>query len=257
MTPGHAALIAGAGLLAGAINAVAGGGSFLTLPILVRCGVPAIPANATSAVALWPGTLASFGAYRRELTHRPALAAFLAVVSLFGGVIGAFILLLTPTLAFDFLLPWLTLFATLLFAFGSSAAAQLKLTLGEGTDRRSLWRAGALQFALAVYGGYYGAGAGIMLLAMLSLLGMTNIHAMNALKTLLTAAFNGAAIALFILRGVVHWPEALWMMAGGLAGGYGGAWLARRLPVGWIRKFVLATGVFTTAYFFWRAYLNG
>lgn len=256
MNPGQAALIAGSGLLAGAINAVAGGGSFLTLPVLVACGLPSVPANATSAVALWPGTLASFGAYRRELATGARLTGFLAGVSLLGGVVGAFILLRTPALTFDHLLPWLTLFATGLFAFGARISTRLKLSLGSGENRRSLLATGAIQFVLSVYGGYYGAGAGIMLLAVLTLLGMKNIHAMNAFKVLLTAAFNGAAVALFIVRGVVDWPVALCLMVGGLLGGYGGAWLARRLPPQGIRRFVIGVGVLTTAYFFWRAYLK-
>ena len=257
MTPGQAALIMGAGIVAGMINSVAGGGSFLTLPVLVSCGLPAIPANATSTVALWPGTLASFGAYRREMVTRPQLAVLLSVISLFGGALGAYILLITPAVTFDRLLPWLTLFATVLFALGGKVAARLNLSLGEGSDRRSLMQIGIIQFVLAIYGGYYGAGAGIMMLAVLALLGMKNIHAMNAFKTLLTAAFNGAAVVTFVLRGIIHWPEALWMMAGGLVGGYGGAWLARRLPPGWIRNFVIVTGVLTTVYFFWRAYPVG
>ena len=253
MNASQAAFIAGAGLLAGVINSVAGGGSFFTLPALIRCGVPTILANATSTVALWPGTLASFGAYRRELAARRPLAITLATVSIFGGILGAWILLHTPTPTFDRLLPWLTLFATVLFAFGRRVAERFKLSLGEADDHRSLVKTSLLQFVIAVYGGYYGAGAGIMMLAVLSLLGMTNIHAMNAFKTLLSVAFNGAAVVLFILRGSVLWPEALVMMSGAIVGGYGGAWLARRLPAAFVRGFVIVTGVLTTGYFFWRA----
>ncbi len=253
MTAAQASLVAASGLFAGMINSVAGGGSFLTLPVLVACGLPPIAANATSTVALWPGNLASFGAYRREMAARQRLAVVLGAVSLVGGVFGALILLRTPSLTFTRLLPWLTLFATVLFVFGPRLAARLKLSLGEADDGGSLLKTGTIQFVIAIYGGYYGAGAGIMLLAMLALLGMKNIHAMNAFKTLLTSAFNGAAVATFVLRGIVHWPEALWMMIGGLAGGYGGAWLARRMPPAWIRTFVIFTGVVTTGYFFWRA----
>ncbi len=253
MNGGQAAFLAGAGLLAGVINSVAGGGSFFTLPALVRCGVPTVLANATSTVALWPGTLASFGAYRRELAAQRRLAVTLAVVSIFGGIVGAWILLHTPTATFDRLLPWLTLFATVLFAFGRTLADRFKLTLGEADDHRSLVKTALLQFVIAIYGGYYGAGAGIMMLAVLSLLGMNNIHSMNAFKTLLSVAFNGAAVILFILRGFVLWPEALVMMAGAVVGGYGGAWLARRLPAAFVRGFVIVTGVLTTVYFFWRA----
>ncbi len=253
MTITQASLVAASGVFAGMINSVAGGGSFLTLPVLVYCGLPSIVANTTSTVALWPGTVASFGAYRREMAARQSLAAVLGAISLVGGGCGALILLHTPSLTFTRLLPWLTLFATVLFMFGPRIAARLKLSLGEADDHKSLLKTGTIQFVIAVYGGYYGAGAGIMLLAMLALLGMKNIHAMNAFKTLLSAAFNAAAAVTFILQGVVHWPEALWMMAGGVAGGYGGAWLARRMPPAWIRAFVIFIGVVTTAYFFWRA----
>ncbi|MBE7212837.1 MAG: sulfite exporter TauE/SafE family protein [Gluconacetobacter diazotrophicus] len=252
MNPGQAAFIAGAGVLAGIINSVAGGGSFFTLPALVRCGVPTVQANTTSTVALWPGTMASFGAYRQEMASRRRMSAILALVSILGGGIGAWILLHTPAATFDLLLPWLTLFATLLFTYGRQVAARFKLSLGEHDDARSLVKTSALQFVIAIYGGYYGAGAGIMMLAVLSLLGMTNIHAMNALKTLLSASFNGVAVVIFIARGFVLWPEALTMMAGAVVGGYGGAWLARRLPAAWVRGFVIVTGVLTTIYFFWR-----
>ena len=252
MNTGQISLIAASGVFAGMINSVAGGGSFLTLPVLIGCGVPPIPANATSTIALWPGTLASFGAYRREMAARPRLAVVLAIISLAGGLIGALILLRTPQLTFDRLLPWLTLFATVLFVFGPRISARLKLSLGEADDHKSLLKTGTIQFFIAIYGGYYGAGAGIMMLAVLALLGMKNIHAMNAFKTLLSGSFNGAAVVTFILQGIVHWPEALWMMGGAVAGGYGGAWLARRTPPAWIRAFVIFTGVVTTAYFFWR-----
>lgn len=257
MSPGQAALIAGTGCLAGAINAVAGGGSFLTLPVLVGCGVPAVPANASSTVALWPGTLASFGAYRSELASRDDFAWSELGISLLGGVVGAFLLLATPAVAFDHLLPWLTLTATLVFALGPRLAAFLRVSASDGDHRLTSWGLAVVQFALSTYGGYYGAGAGIMLLAVFALRGMTNIHAMNALKTLMTSAFNGAAVVTFVLRGVVHWPETGWMMMGGLIGGYGGAWLARRLPVALVRGFVLTAGALTTVYFFQRAYFRG
>ena len=253
MNAAQISLVAASGVVAGAINSVAGGGSFLTLPVLIGCGIPSIPANATSTVALWPGTLASFGAYRREMAARPRLALVLGVISLLGGVFGALILLHTPQLTFNRLLPWLTLFATVLFIFGARVSARLKLSLGENDDRRSLIKTGAIQFFIAVYGGYYGAGAGIMMLAVLALLGMKNIHEMNAFKTLLSGSFNGAAVVTFILQGIIHWPAALWMMGGAIVGGYGGAWLARRMPPARIRAFVIFTGVVTTIYFFWRA----
>ena len=134
MNAGQAVFVAGAGALAGVINSVAGGGSFFTLPALIACGLPVVPANATSTVALWPGTLASFGAYRSELGARRRMSVTLALVSIVGGAVGAWILLHTPAATFDRLLPWLTLFATVLFAYGRQLAARFKLTLGEHDD---------------------------------------------------------------------------------------------------------------------------
>ena len=255
MNLGQAALIAGSGVLAGMINSVAGGGSFLTLPVLVACGIPAVPANATSTVALVPGTLASFGAYRRELTTQPWMARLLALVSVVGGSAGAWVLLNTPVRAFDLLLPWLTLFAVTVFGLGPSLSARLQRSGDGGESHRSLVQTCLVQLAVAIYGGYYGAGAGIMMLAVLAMQGMKDIHAMNALKTLLAASFNSAAVAYFAWRGVVHWPAAFCMMAGAIGGGYGGAWLARQLPPARVRQFVLIVGILTTGYFFWRAYL--
>ena len=245
-------LVLGSGLLAGIINAVAGGGSFFTFPALVFAGVPPVSANATSTTALWPGNMASFGAYRRELGAHRRLSIVLFIVSLFGGVTGAWILLHTRPRTFDELLPWLTIFATLLFTYGGRLAARLRIDLGRENDPAVLARTGVIQFFIAIYGGYYGAGAGIMMLAVLALLGMKNIHAMNAFKTLLSVAFNGAAVVLFIVQRKVLWPEAWLMMAGAVVGGYGGGWLAQRLPPTWVRRFVIVAGMVTTVYFFWR-----
>ena len=229
-------------------------GEFHHFSLLVYYKVPSIPANATSTIALWPGALASLGAYRREMAAQPRLATVMALVSVAGGAVGAWILLHTTPRTFDQLLPFLTLFATLLFAFGKTLSERLKLSLGESETHRSLPRTGAIQFVIAIYGGYYGAGAGIMMLAVLTLLGMKNIHAMNGFKSLLNCSFNGAAIAMFIIRRIIYWPQALCMMGGAILGGYGGAWLARRMPPAYIRRFVMVTGVATTGYFFWRAY---
>ena len=254
MTPAQAGLIAGTGLAAGIINSVAGGGSFLTFPVLVSCGLPSITANATSTVALVPGTLASFWAYRREMAAQRRLAVVLTAVSVVGGAVGAWVLLHTRTRTFDELLPWLTLFATLLFTFGKRLAERLKITLGEEDDAGALVKTGLIQFVISIYGGYYGAGAGTMMLAVLQLLGMRNIHAMNALKTLLNAAFNGAAIVMFVALRRVVWPAALLMMGGAIVGGFGGAWVAQRMSAAYVRWFVIVTGAATTVYFFERLF---
>ncbi len=252
MHPEQVFLIVSAGFLAGAINAMAGGGSFLTLPILVFCGLPSTSANETSTVALWPGTLASFGVYRREIAEQSRFAIMMTIVSITGGTLGAWILLHTTPLTFDRLLPWLTLFATLIFTFGKRLGDTFKLTIGEAQDNRSLLKAVPILIVIAIYGGYYGAGAGIIILAVFAVLGMKNIHAMNGLKMLANAAFNASAVVMFILAGTVNWPATLYMMAGGLAGGYGGASLARRLSPLFVRRFVIVVGFATTIYFFYR-----
>ena len=226
LNPTQAILIFVTGTLAGMINSVAGGGSFLTFPLLVYFRVPSIQANATSTVAIWPGSLASLGAYRREMAAQPRLAVVLSVVSIAGGAAGAWILLHTKPRTFDVLLPWLTLFATLLFAFGQSISARLKLSLASSEDSGSLARTGVIQFVIAIYGGYYGAGAGIMMLAVLALMGMKNIHEMNAFKTLLSVAFQQRG------GGDVHrGPEGL-LAAGVVHDGRGGLGRIRRRVAG-------------------------
>lgn len=245
-------LIVGSGVLAGAINAMAGGASFLTLPVLVFCGLPSTSANETSTVALWPGTLASFSVYRQEIAAHSRFATMMTIVSIIGGTLGAWILLHTAPLTFDRLLPWLTLSATLIFATGQRLGKMFKITMGDDADRRAWLKAAPLLFIIAVYGGYYGAGAGIIMLAVLAVLGMKNIHAMNGLKMLGNAASNSSAVIMFAAVGTVHWPATLYMMAGALAGGYGGAALARRLPQQFVRRFVIVMGFATTIYFFYR-----
>jgi uncharacterized protein len=240
----------------GALNAVAGGGSFLTFPSLIFAGIPAINANATSTVALWPGTVASVAAYRRELKqHRPLLLP-LGLVSLIGGVLGAVLLLNTPQETFTELIPWLLLIATVLLAFGGPAVARLRKQLGHSTGptTRSTALTTVLQFLVAIYGGYFGGGMGIVMLAALAVMGMEDIHAMNALKTLLASFVNGVAVITFIVAGAIYWPEAIVMLVGAIAGGYGGAYYARKLDPKLVRRFTIAVGCFLTLYFFYRTY---
>lgn len=251
MTPADALLLLAAGLVAGALNSVAGGGSFVSFPTLLFTGVPAIPANATNTVALQPGAMASAWAYRARLRAHPQALIGLGAISLAGGVAGALLLLKTPEKTFLWVLPWLLLFATLLFAFGP--AITRRLSRSPGARGRRLWLAiGTVQFAIAVYGGYFGGGIGIMMLAALSLSGMTDIHEMNAFKTLLGSIINGIAVLTFIVAGVVHWPQGLTMMAGAIAGGYAGAHYAQKVPPRLVRNLVILTGAAMTAYFFAR-----
>jgi uncharacterized protein len=222
-----------AAVAAGAINSVAGGGSFISFPALLLAGVPPISANATNATALWPGTLASVGAYRRELAvQRHGIVRFSAI-SLLGGLIGAFLLLRTQERTFEQLIPYLLLAATLIFALSPRIT---RWTRQWAAHERERWPSRlpvlALYFGIAVYGGFFGAGLGILTLAVLGLLGLEHIHEMNALK--------------------VHWPIALLMAAGGIVGGYGGAAIARRINPVAVRWVVIALSMSLTVYFFLR-----
>ncbi len=252
--PEGALLFAVAGL-AGAQNAVAGGGSFLTFPTLLFLGVPPVAANATNTVALWPGSLASAAAYRRELQGQPRRLVALSLVSGLGGYLGARLLLHTPDASFARLIPWLLLTATLVFAFGPVLAARLR-TAGTAaapgapaTERLS--PAGMLaQLVISVYGGFFGGGIGILMMAALTMAGLTDVHRMNALKTWLAACINGVAVVTFVVAGAVRGPEAAVMAAGAIGGGYFGAALARRLDARYVRRFVIVVGAALTVYFF-------
>jgi len=248
-------LLVTASALAGALNAVAGGGSFLTFPSLVFVGVPAVRANATSTVALWPGAAASVGAYRRELARVDrVLAVVLAATSLVGGVLGAVLLLRTPESTFSALVPYLLLGATLLFAASPRITALLRRqTATAPTGRRvGILGVAVAQLVIAVYGGYFGGGIGILMLATLGLMGIESIHEMNALKTVLAACINGVAVVTFVLAGAVAWAPALLMVVGSICGGYGGATVARKIEPRILRGGVITVGCAMAAYFFLR-----
>ena len=246
-----------AAVAGGALNSVAGGGSFLTFPTLLLTGVAPIQANATSTVALWPGSLMSVAAYRRELQGRSGML-LLGAVSLAGGLVGAVLLLRTPQSTFVRLVPYLLLLATLLFTFGGRLTRLLRARLNTHLAGMSAppWVAIAgvavLQLVIATYGGYFGGGIGILMLASLALLGMDNIHTMNALKTLMASCINGVAVVTFVVAGAVAWPQALLMVAGAMAGGYGGAHFARQLDPLRVRRLVISVGFLLTIYFFVR-----
>jgi uncharacterized membrane protein YfcA len=243
-----------AGILGGALNAVAGGGSFVAFPALMFSGVPPIQANATNAVALWVGVTASSGAYRKHLDISRRVMIPLAVTSVIGGIVGAFLLLRTPAHTFLQVLPWLMLAATLLFVFGGRLARGSKSGLAHDASRTAIAVAALFELVVAVYGGYFGGGVGIANLAMLAALGMTDIHAMNALKVVLGGIINGIAVFTFTVAGAVAWKPGFIMIAGAIVGGYFGAHYAQRLPQSWIRAFVIAVGTGMTIYFFWKAY---
>ena len=242
-----------AGVLGGALNAVAGGGSFIAFPALLFSGVAPIPANATNTVALWVGVTASTGAYRKHLDISRRVMIPLAVTSVIGGIGGAYLLLHTPAQTFLRVLPWLMLGATLLFIFGGRLARSQR-GLAHDISTSALVFAALFELVVAVYGGYFGGGVGILNLAMLAAIGMTDIHAMNALKVVLGGIINGISVVTFALAGVVAWKQGSVMIVGAIVGGYFGAHYAQKLPPAFIRAFVILVGLGMTAYFFWKAY---
>ena len=280
-----------AAILGGTLNSVAGGGSFITFPTLLFSGVLPINANATSTVALWPGSVASTSAYREELAKQErARLVVLGGTSLVGGVLGAILLLRTSQTTFVRLVPYLLLMATVLFAFSGPITnwlrrrniqqsaeplnqewrqngpveQEIETTTGStfshtavetnktGISWFGLAGIAFLQLIIAIYGGYFGGGIGILMLATLGFMGIENIHEMNALKTLLTSFINGVAVITFIIAGAVVWLPAILMVAGAIIGGYGGAYFARQIEPRWVRYFVILVGVGLTIYFFLR-----
>lgn len=237
------------------MNAVAGGGSFIAFPTLIFTGVPPIPANATNTVALWTGLAFSGGAFRRHLNVGRIVLLSLVAVSLLGGIAGALLLLRTPAHTFMRVLPWLMLAATLLFVFGRKLMRPRPPNATHEVSTKAIAAGSLFQFLVAIYGGYFGGGMGIVILAMLTAFGMANIHEMNALKTVLSSATNGVAVIVFIASHAVFWPQAGVMIVGAALGGYFGAHYSLRLPPAWVRRFVIAVGSGMSAYFFVRAYL--
>jgi uncharacterized protein len=246
-------LLVAAGV-AGALNALAGGGSFISFPALLFMGIPPVEANATNTVALWPGLVASAMAYLKRLNAPLRVLAPLLVTSVVGGWAGALLLLKTPQHTFMRLVPWLLLAGTLLFAFGNSLRGLVgKTAVVEDLHDISV-KATVLgsiaELLVAIYGGYFGAGIGFMALAMLALMGMRDIHAMGAIRTLLAVAINAAAVVTFIVARAVLWPQCLVMIAGSLAGGWFGAHYAQRTDPQRVRAMVIGVGVAMTMYFF-------
>jgi uncharacterized membrane protein YfcA len=239
-------LVGAAALIGGAINSVAGGGSFLTFPALVLAGVPAIPANATNNTAMWLGVVASARGYREEVrAHRHLLVAA-GIVSLVGAVIGAILLLHTPPKLFVRMIPWLLLFATVVFAL--SPLVKKRNDAARPHTPLQL----VVQFFIAIYGGYFGAGMGILMLALLSFSGLPNLNVANGLKNVLSIVINGTAIIPFVIAGIIVWQVALVMAIFTMLGGYFGARFFRRVPSSITRIVVLCIGVGMSAYFFVR-----
>jgi uncharacterized protein len=239
----HQLLVFLAACAGGAINSVAGGGTLLTLPTLIWLGVPALNANATSTVALWPGSLSGAWGFRREMRQADRRVYALVVPSLIGGLTGAVLLKRTPPGVFERLIPALILFATLLFVVQEPLQRRFNLTALH--NARSHWFSWTMLFQLIVgiYGGYFGAGIGIMMLAALSLMGHTDIHQMNGLKNLLAVAINGIAIVYLVFTDLILWENALLMAVGAIVGALIGAGTARRLGQAAVRYVVVGVGL--------------
>ncbi len=250
----QAIFLAAAGALGGAINAVAGGGSFVAFPALLFTGVPPVQANATNTLALWIGVTASGGAYRKRMSISRRVMIPLIATSVVGGLAGAVLMIRTPAPTFLRVLPWMLLGATLLFIFGKHLTKLIAADISRESSNAALVSASIFELVVAVYGGYFGGGVGIINLAMLAVLGMTDIHDMNALKVILGGVINGVAAFTFVVSGAIVWPQALVMTVGAVGGGYLAAHYAQKLPQSWIRWFVILVGAGMTVYFFVRAY---
>jgi uncharacterized protein len=248
----HLAAVVAVSAVAGAMNAVAGGGTLLTFPALIGLGIPPLTANATSTVALWPGSAGSIWGYRRELAGARRWAIGFALPSLLGGLVGALLLLATDEATFSELVPWLVLGATVLFMGQGPLGAWLRRRRAapsgaadptDGTDRFPDARLLVFQFLIGIYGGYFGAGAGILMLAALGLMGLTNIHRMNGLKNWGGLCMNFVAAVTFARSGLVNWPVALSMAVGAVGGGYLGSRTAQRISQKAVRMIIIGIGL--------------
>ena len=260
------ALVLLASVIGGAVNSIAGGGTLLTFPALVGLGIPALVANATSTVALWPGAVASMWGYRDLLTGMRHWVTRFALPSLSGGLVGAILLLYTPPDRFDVIVPWLVLGATILFVVqrpimerlrrrntGTIAALEPQSDHAFDLAVRPSGHVLVYQFAVAVYGGYFGAGIGILMLAALGFMGFRNIHRMNGLKNWGGLCANAVAAATFAFSGLVNWPVAIAMAVGATLGGYGGSRLAQRIAQARVRQVIIVIGFASSLWLVARA----
>ena len=248
-----------AGMVAGALNAVAGGGTFFAFPALLLTGAMPVAANATCTIAVWPASLASVYAFRHYMGEHLRRLPWAIALAIIGGWAGAQLLLLTPDATFSWMIPWLLLTATILFAYGKTASAWLARLTAHLSEARSIRivLATLLLCITSLYGGFFGAGLGILTLATLQVLGIEeNMHRLNALKTVVAASVNAAAFFTFALSDIVLWDHAFVMMMGGLIGGYGGARLSLRVSPQYVRRFVLMVASLATVYFFVKVYFS-
>lgn len=243
-----------AGMAAGIINSVAGGGTLITFPSLVAFGEPEIVSNATNTAALWPGSFSSAVGYRKDTAVERSLLLILAIPSFVGGLAGAVILVITSPEVFRHVVPFLVLFATLMLAFRDFISRRLRPNPTRSEQVTTAGRFWGVLFQLVVgtYGGYFGAGMGILMLGSFSLMGLRDIHKMNIIKTTLTAIINMTAFVFFAFKGLVVWYLAILMMVGAILGGYGGARLAKRANPRILHFGIVAVGLLVSGWFFAR-----
>lgn len=250
MTASHWILLALGGFGAGAMNAIAGGGTFLSFPALLAIGLPPVTANASNSVALWPASLASAWAYRRELARYRRHLPRLTLAAFLGGALGGGLLLVTSNALFARLVPWLLLTATLLFALAPRINRWLEARRRAGPRHTLGWGGTIFQLLVSVYGGFFGAGMGIVMIAAIAMQGIEDLNEINALKNWLSAVIYSVAALTFTLGGAVSWPHTLVVLLAAAAGGYLAGRIARRLPAIWLRRFILLVGTALTLYYF-------
>ena len=260
MTIAEGLALAAAAVVAGIMNSLAGGGTLVTFPVLLLFNTPATEANATSTLALMLGMAGSYYGYRKQLEGIKTWLRYFVPVSLVGGLIGSILLTRTSNEAFSRMVPFLLLFATLLFlaqgAFRKFAATGFNEQAGEAPEIKWLWGAVAFQLAVAIYGGYFGAGIGILMLASLGIMGLHDIHQMNSLKTVLASTINLVASAWFVWSGLINWPKAAIMTAAACLGYYLGSHYAQKIPQLWVRRIITGIGIGISLVMFCREFLG-
>lgn len=259
MTPLDMLLIGAGGFAAGAVNSMAGGGTFFSFPAMLAVGLPPVVANASNSVALWPGSLTGAWAYRLELARYKRYLLPMGIASFIGGAAGGLLLLAAGDARFAALIPWLLAFATLLFAFSPQLSSALRrmrppptagTAAGNGAGSPAGW---LVQFLVSIYGGFFGAGMGILMMASLAIGGHEDVQHINALKNLLSAVIYSITVMTFIVAGAVSWQHTLIMVVTASLGGYWGASVARKIRGPWLRRMVILVGGGLTAYYFYKA----
>lgn len=250
-------LVASGAFMAGAMNALAGGGTFFSFPALLAAGIPPVTANASNTVALWPASLSSAWVYRKELQKHRSWVIALTIIAAIGGIAGGLLLLAVSNAAFMQMVPWLLLLATALFAFSkqiSGLVIRFKSRMGIAhTDDKPHSPGGlAFQFLVTVYGGFFGAGQGILTLAALSIQGVENIQELNALKNWISGVTYTVSALTFIVAGAINWPYTILMLVTATLGGFTGAHIAKYLPAIWLKRLVIAVGTLLTVVYFFK-----